>query len=214
MLTHFVNFHTLGASETSVSDAEYGWSQGHFLGGYLGHGAGGAELDDFQSGWAQGHFLSGYLGSGAGGAELDDFESGWAQGSWLAYYYGAGAGAGGDQDRSPWWNYWRNKTGWYDTNTPSLAELVLSGQQTFIEAPTGEDVPLYLPDEQEAEELLLEIYGDDGLAGIADGIGISEKEAESVVRWMGRTELAAIVDWRASLIDQNNLIILLAMIDE
>ena len=158
----------------------------------------------------QGGFRTPLPGWNAGGTTTG------AQGGFrgvLAFWAG-GASAGEDTGRSPWWNYWRNKTGWYDTNAPSLAELVLSGQQTIIEAPSGEDVPLYLPDEQKAEELLLNVYGDDGLAGIAEGIGISDKEAESVVRWMGRTELAAIVDWRASLIDQNNLIMILAMIED
>ena len=160
---------------------------------------------------AQGGFRTPLPGWNAGGTSGPVTQGGFRG---LLAFWAGGASAGEDTGRSPWWNYWRNKTGWYDTNAPSLAELVLSGQTTVIEAPTGEDVPAFIPADKESEELLLEAYGTEGLAGISEGIGINEEEAANTIRWMARQERKAIIEWRDGLIDQNNLIILLAMIDE
>jgi len=119
-----------------------------------------------------------------------------------------------DEDRSPWNNWWRDHTGWYDQDAPSLADLVMSGQQTFIEAPTGEDVPAFIPTDKESEDLLLDAWGEDGLVDLSQSVGINSKEAENLVRWMAREERKAIVEWRSRLINDQILIILLAMLDD
>jgi hypothetical protein len=118
VLTHLAHFHLRGASEAAaVSEATYGWAQGHFLGAYLGGG-----VDD-------------------AAPALDNFNGGWAQGSLFAYYYGPGAtaepdvvippvvdGGGGGVGRERGWSAKRD----IDADEPVSLEQLLAEDEDLL----------------------------------------------------------------------------------
>lgn len=103
---------------------------------------------------------------------------------------------------------------WPEPGGPTLAELVMAGEAPVVEAMPGRIVPVVIPSEEEGEEMLLDAWGSEGLGAIEQEVGVGPSEAEKVIRWMAREERKQLIDERARLIDDQNLILILAAIDD